>query len=721
MIKKSSAAPIYRLETENTLYALRAVRGERVEHLYYGKKVRSIPFSPYPRNYGFSPNDAEKSPSLSHDIIPAELPGYGAGDFRAEAIRICGKNGSSATDFRLLSARIYEGKPLSATLPHAHGGEGVQTLELTLKDRFSGIRCYLSYSVYPDCDAIVRSARYENTTAHPVTLSSVASLCLDIPVNTGFDLINLPGTYYFERRIERAPIRQGTFSMTSRRGASGHQMNPYFALVSHDADENQGEAFGFNLIYSGSYTNTVELTPHGAVRVLSALGDAAFSYTLARKESFESPEAVLWYSADGIGTLRRNTHRFVKNYLLKQRKMQRAPIVLNTWEGTWFDVNEDLILNYAKAASRNGIEMLVMDDGWFGARTNDKAGLGDWFVNPARFPEGLASTVRKVKDMGLSFGIWIEPEMVNPDSDLYRAHPEYALSVPKAAPSLSRNQLVLDMGNPAVIAYLKETLYATLKDVPIDYFKWDFNRHLSDVYSTVLPPHRQSEAAHRFLLGTYELLGWLRDTFPNAMLETCSGGGGRYDLGMMYYGEQIWTSDNTDPADRIGIQCASLMGYPAPTMSCHVANRENVCEGNPRTLRFRYAVASGGPLGYEFNLAECSEELCASVRAQIEEYKSYAYMVEKGEYYELSSPFASKTYAYFYSFEDGNELLFTALQAKGEDTPLSFRFQTANKQKRYVDLLSGKEYDGAELFRGIRITPDGKDEWSYMLHLKALS
>ncbi len=719
MIRKNARTHIYRVETENTLYALRAVRGERVEHIYYGRKVRNALISPYPHNYGFSPNDKDKTASLSHDIIPAELPGYGAGDYRAEAIRIIDKNGAAATDFRFVKARIYQGKPLSAAMPHARADEAVETLELTLKDRFSGIFAFVSYSAYPEADTIVRSVRYENRTRKSVRLTNTASLCVDFPAGKEFELINLPGTYYFERHIERAPLRQGNYVMTSHRGATGHQMNPYFALVSPDADEKAGECYAFNLIYSGAYTNTVELTPYRALRVLSGLGDHHFSWLLEKGESFETPEATMCYSAKGIGDMRRKTHRFVKNYILKPRKSTRAPIVLNTWEGTWFDVNEKLILDYARAASQNGIEMLVMDDGWFGARVSDKAGLGDWFVNPARFPEGLASTVKKVKDMGLAFGIWIEPEMVNPDSELYRNHPEYALAVPTADPSLSRDQLVLDMGNPEVVAYLKETLGKTLGGVGIDYFKWDFNRHLSDVYSSILPPERQAEAAHRFMLGTYELLAWLRETFPDAMLETCSGGGGRYDLGMMYYGEQIWTSDNTDPAWRVDIQCASLMGYPAPTMSCHVANRENICEGKPRTLRFRYAVAAAGPLGYEFNLSECSEELCASVRAQIEEYKSYAHLPESGNYYELASPYEGRTYAYYYASPNGDELLLTALQAKGDAIPLTFSIEAACEDLTYTDLLSGKEYDGKTLKKGICVCPDGMDEWSLMIHLRA--
>ncbi len=716
MIRKNAKTHIYRIETENTLYALRAVRGERVEHIYYGRKVRNAPISPYPHNYGFSPNDKDKPASLSHDIIPAELPGYGAGDFRAEAIRVTDKTGASATDFRFVSARIYKGKPLSASLPHARADETVETLELTLKDRFSGILAFLSFSAYPETDTVVRSVRYENRTKKSVRLSGVASLCADFPAGSRFDLINLPGTYYFERRIERAPLRQGNFVMTSHRGASGHQMNPYFALVSPEATENAGDCYAFNLIYSGAYTNTVELTPYRAVRVLSGLGDHGFSWLLGRGESFETPEATMCYSPRGIGEVRRKTHRFVKNYILKPRKEARAPIVLNTWEGTWFDVNEELILDYARAASQNGIEMLVMDDGWFGARVSDKAGLGDWFVNEKRFPEGLASTVRRVKEMGLAFGIWIEPEMVNPDSELYRKHPEYALAVPTADPSLSRDQLVLDMGNPEVVAYLKETLGKTLGGVGIDYFKWDFNRHLSDVYSSVLPPERQAEAAHRFMLGTYELLAWLREHFPDAMLETCSGGGGRYDLGMMYYGEQIWTSDNTDPAWRVDIQCASLLGYPAPTMSCHVANRENICEGKPRALRFRYAVAAAGPLGYEFNLAQCSDELCAAVREQIEEYKSYAHLPERGDYYELYSPYASPTYAYYYAL--GDEILLTALQTKGNGAPLTLSLSRADGGAVYTDLLSGKEYEGALLKKGLTVLPDGEDEWSLMMHLK---
>lgn len=720
MITYNKRTHIFRLETEHTTYAFRALRGKRAEHLYYGKKCgRILPMPQLPLNYGFSPNDADTDFLHSHDFTFAEYPGYGAGDFRSPAVRILGKSGTGVTDFRFVGHRIYDGRPVLEGLPFPRGTTDCQTLEICLKDSLNGCKAFLSYTVYPAFDIITRSVTLENAGRSAITVEQPASLSFELP-GRDYEQITLAGSYHTDRfNLERHPLGQGTHRMISRRGASGHQLNPFFALVSPETEEKTGDVYAFNFVYSGGFTNTVEITPHGATRVQIAADDENFAWLLEKGEKLTLPEAVMLYTNRGLGEMRHQMHAFIDTCILPPLPEGTAPLVLNTWEGTWFSIDEEKLLHYADAAKGTGIDTLVMDDGWFGARIGDDAGLGDWFVNRNKFPEGLAHTVRCVKERGLKFGIWIEPEMVNPDSDLYRAHPEYALTVPGKEPALSRKQLVLDMGNTAVIDYLKKSLSETFAGCDIAYFKWDFNRHICDAYSHVLPAKRQRETKFRFMRGTYALLDWLRKTWPNAILETCSGGGGRYDLGMMVYGHQIWTSDNTNPGDRIRIQSASLLAYPARTMSCHVANGENVCEGNPRTMRFRYAVAAAGALGYEFNLALCSDEVVKTVKAQVAEYKTYAHLMQSGRYDEYLSPFTSPLYAYAYLSDDRREILLTALADKA-DTGRYTVYPDADERLSYRDTLSGKVYNGKELRRGLTLCPDGKDEWSMMLHLMAV-
>ena len=735
MIRYNKKTHVYYLETPNTLYALRTVRGERPEHLFFGR-IGTRP-SKFPRpcytKYSFRNYEVGRPMYTSPEILFAEISGYGSGDYRTESVRLAAADGNAYTDLRLVSHRVYAGMTHPTGLPTVRRAEEAETLELTLKDLHSGVRVLLSYTLLPDSDVILRNTRFENKGRRPVRLQKGASLALDISVGE-YDLISLPGDYYHERRVDRAPIRQGIQVMTSRRGASSHQMNPFFAVAARDTDENKGDVYAFNTIYSGSFRNEVECDPSGNLRVLCSMGDESFSWLLGRGEHFDLPTAVMLYSEAGLGTMRRRMHDFVRGHILPPHKMGRAPIVLNTWEGTHFAVNEKCLLDYADAARGRGIELLVMDDGWFGKRLHDRAALGDWYANPDKFPNGLAHLIDEVHARGLSFGIWVEPEMISPDSDLYRAHPEYALRVPGIEPLRSRHQLVLDLGNPEVLDYLKRTYTETFRGCQIDYFKWDMNRHMSDVYSAVLPAARQGEAAHRYMLGLYELLAWWRRTFPSAMLETCSGGGGRFDLGMLAFGETIWASDNTDPIDRILIQRGTLLAYPAAGMSCHIANRGGVCEGNARTLRFRYAVAAVGSFGYEFNLAKCSEELKDSITRLSAEYLSYARLLTNGDYYELVAPradadartYRSKNgplhpradrYAYVFAAKDGSEFLLTALQGVGSVETFTLSVPSADPTATYLDRLSGKKYEGRVLCKGFPVATDGEDEWSFMLHL----
>jgi alpha-galactosidase len=542
------------------------------------------------------------------------------------------------------------------------------------------------------------------------------SLALDIH-RDDLEMISLQGGYYNERVYQRAPLIHGNQRICSRRGSTSHHFNPFFMLADKKTTEEKGEAYGFNFVYSGSYLDEVEVCCTGSTRVLVGLGEENFSYLLEAGESFTSPEAVMTYSTKGVGQVSRNMHKFVRSHILPKEKFENRPVVLNSWEAMYFDINEDVLVDFAREAAKCGMDMLVMDDGWFGARINDKAGLGDWFENKDKFPCGLGAFVDRVKAQGVKFGIWIEPEMINPDSDLYRAHPDWAMATPGYEALLSRNQLVLDMANPEVIAYLKDIFAKTFDGVAVDYFKWDMNRNMSAVYSAALPAERQGEAAYRYMLCVYELFRWFGEHFTGAMIENCSGGGGRYDLGMMKYSTQIWTSDNTHPDQRMYIQYGSSFGYPVSVMSCHVAKLEE-CE-NPRFLDYRFRLAMNGPLGYELNILKASDAAKANMKAQVEEYRKYEKLILEGDFYRLLNPYETDgKYAYYFVNEDNSEILFSFLQNFGDKKPKEYRLKISRALPNvtYIDKISGRSYEGAELNRGITITTDTEDQYGVMFH-----
>jgi alpha-galactosidase len=527
-------------------------------------------------------------------------------------------------------------------------------------------------------------------------------------------MLSFWGGHCKERTYQQAPLHYGAQNVFSRRGGSSHQFNPFIALAETGADENTGRVYGFNFVYSGNFLDEVEVDQTGSTRVQIGLGGENFSWQLKAGETFWSPEAVMTFSTAGIGQMSRNFHAFTRNHILPPEPFDKRPVVLNTWEACYFDIDQQEMLRFADAAAEVGIDMLVMDDGWFGKRNDDRAALGDWWVNPEKFPDGLAPFVDKVKSRGIKFGIWIEPEMVNPDSDLYRAHPDWCIHCPSAPRMLSRNQLVLDMGQEAVRDYLKDTFRKTFDGVALDYFKWDFNRHLSQVASAALPADRQGEAAHRFMLGVYDLYRWFRETYPHTMIENCSGGGGRYDLGMMKYSTMIWTSDNTTPQERIGIQYGSMLGYPAATMSCHVSNHHNLCE-QPKELKYRGEVAMGGALGYELHLPSASEGMKAGIKEQIATYRRYEDLILRGDYYPIHNPFGSNYSAYCYT--DSDRILVSFLQiAPDEGQKVTIPVACAEKGATYRD-VDGMEYTGEELQKGLVALCDGTDHNSRMWYL----
>ena len=700
------------INTKSTTYAFDIVMDRYLYHTYYGKRTRELP-EPAFRSVSFAPYLAGYDESRSPDVFPQECSFYGSGDFRPNALRLS-SDGTGVSDFVYCSHRTFRGRASLDGLPAARADDQTQTLEVTLLDEVSGCRLKLYYTVFSELDIISRYMVIENCGAEGIKIEKCMPLMLDLG-RSDFDMISLYGSHCRELNFQRVALHHGTQSVYSKRGATSHQYNPFIALCDHNAADEKGEVYGFNFVYSGSFLDEVDVDQLGTTRVLIGLGSDCFSYTLGAGESFCSPEALMTYSATGFGTMSRSFHRFVREHIMPPEALVPHPVVLNTWEACYFDIDAEKLIRFAKEAKQTGFDMLVMDDGWFGMRNNDRAGLGDWFENPAKFPNGLADFVGKIRAEGIRFGIWVEPEMVNPDSDLYRAHPEWALRVEGREPLRSRHQLVLDMSNPAVLDYLIARFDETFRGIEIDYFKWDMNRHMSNVGSAVLPADRQGEVFFRYMKGVYRLLDWFAARFPNAVIESCSGGGGRYDLGMMQYGIQIWTSDNTNPYDRTMIQASAMLAYPAATMSCHVSNPH----GDLRSLDYRYKVAVGGMLGYELNILEMSDEVKQTIAAQIAEYRAFEHIVCLGDYYSLAFPTKYPYSAYYYATASAAELLLTVIEKDGcpKGSTKRLKLKKANPDATYVDLRTGKTYRGEELRAGIRVELSGERDQAHLYYL----
>ncbi|MBR2622425.1 MAG: alpha-galactosidase [Clostridia bacterium] len=703
------------INTKHTTYAFEVVMDRYLYHTYYGKRTSVLPEPAY-QLISFAPYIAGYDESRSPDVLPQECSFYGSGDFRPNALRLSG-DGTGVSDFVYHSYRIYKGRTALDGLPAARADEHTQTLEITLKDDVCGCCLKLYYTVFADVDVISRYMVIENVGDGKVKIEKCMPLMLDLG-RSDLDMISLYGSHCRELNYQRVPLHHGTQSVYSKRGASSHQYNPFVALCSHTATQEKGEVYGFNFVYSGSFLDEIDVDQRGHTRVLIGLGSDCFSYTLGCGERFCSPEAIMTYSSAGIGKMTQNMHDFIRAHILPPAALAPHPVVLNTWEACYFDIDEQRLVQFAKQAAQTGFDMLVMDDGWFGMRNHNRAGLGDWYENKQKFPDGLASFVAKIKAEGIKFGIWVEPEMVNPDSELYRAHPEWALRVNGREPLRSRHQLVLDMSNPDVLDYLTEQFDRTFQGIEIDYFKWDMNRHMSNVGSSVLEADKQGEIFFRYMRGVYRLFDWFAARFPNAVIETCSGGGGRYDLGMMQQGIQIWTSDNTNPYDRTMIQASALIAYPAATMSCHVSNPHE----NLRSLDYRYKVAVGGMLGYELNILNMSEEVKREIAAQITQYKSFEHLMRAGNYYCLAAPHAYDYSAYYYAASDGTELLLTVIEKAGNKKTKTKRLKmkAANPAKTYIECQSNAQYSGAELRAGLVIDLACEQDSAHLLHFKAL-
>lgn len=630
---------LFSLETEHTLYQMKADETGVLLHVWYGPKTDTdMSYLIRTANRGFcgNPFDEQERFDYSLDTLPQEYSGNGTGDFRSAALEAECRNGSVSVDWRYTGFNLLKGKVKPAGLPGVRGDAGTEGLEIVLEDRVTGLTARLIYWLFEQYDVIVRSVRIENLGSEPVVLTKAASVCLDLPFGRK-QVMHFHGRHAMERIPERTEIPAGgRLAFESRRGMSSHQSNPFIILCDPDTTERRGGCAGFMLMYSGNHLEEVSADQTGSIRVVCGIHPENFRWKLAPGEVFQTPEAILSFSTEGLNALSRNYHRLILNEVIPPRwRNVRKPVLVNSWEACYFGFDAEKLLKLAQNAAELGMEMLVLDDGWFGCRNDDATSLGDWVCNETKLGCSLKELSEQIHAQGLQFGLWFEPEMVSIKSDLYRMHPEWALADPGRKPMVSRRQLVLDMGREEVQEYLFDRMSSILKDTRIEYVKWDFNRSVANVWSGVLPEDRQGETAHRFMLGTYRLLEKLTEAFPDVMIEGCSGGGGRFDAGILYYCPQIWCSDDTDAIERLEIQKGTSYGYPVSTMGAHVSACPNHQTGRSVPLETRGIVAQAGTFGYELDPAKLTEDEKKTVKEQIAAFHRFEKLIAGGDYFRL--------------------------------------------------------------------------------------
>ena len=658
---------IFKLDTRNTTYVIAVVDDEQfLGHVYYGKKLKEVHLDGLLRIHEnpFVPSRNNRDRVSFLDSFPMEYPAHGLGDYRESCINIRTEKGNVGLALSYVSHKITEGKDGLEGLPASFGKAGeCETLKILCEDKVTGLQVILQYGIFDEADVITRSVKVVNTGKEDLYLTKVYSACLDMD-NKDFEAISLHGSWARERQIETVPVSHGKYSVESIRGESSHQDHPFLALKTKNADQENGEVYAMHFVYSGNFKAQVQSDQFDQVRMTMGIHPEDFTWKLKEGESFQAPETVLVYSAQGLGQMTRIFHDFYRNHLIRSKyKNQKRPILINNWEATYFDFDTDKLIAIAKQASALGIEMLVMDDGWFGNRCDDNRALGDWFVNEEKLKGGLEYLVDEVNKLGMKFGIWFEPEMISPDSDLYRAHPDYAIAIPGREPSLCRNQYVLDLTRKEVRDYAYECVAKILRSANIEYVKWDMNRQLSDIGSLELPADQMGELYHRYVLAVYEMQERMMTEFPHLLLENCSGGGARFDPGMLYYSPQIWCSDDTDAIERLKIQEGTALIYPLSTMGAHVSDCPNHIVGRVTPFETRGYVALAGTFGYELDVTKIPESDREQIPAQVAMYHKYNDLVREGDYYRIAS-YAENHYFDCYGVVSKNkkEALYTYVQ-----------------------------------------------------------
>lgn len=653
---------LFHIQTMSTSYVIMVHNTGHLIQLHYGKRVEDSEhlvelYQNYATELGSS-TLYDTSNKLTLDTVMLEIPTFGKGDYRTPSIELEFNDGSRVSDFTYLNHEIHFTKEHPDGMPHIIEAESpLESLEVSLYDRVKNFEVKLFYTPVPSLDIIVRRVKLINHSGETVIIHKAHSFNLDLN-HSRFKLMTLDGLWIRERQINKGPLRPGTISIDSKKGVSGANHNPFIGLLGPGTNENSGECYGFSLVYSGNFSGNVEVSPYGMTRIQMGISDFDFRWKLETGASFDTPEIAMTYSKDGINRMSQNFHNVINKHLIgKKWQNTPRPVLINNWEATYFDFNMSKLVKLAKVAKEVGVELFVLDDGWFKDRYDDKSSLGDWTYDTKKLPGGLKALSNRLKGIGLEFGIWVEPEMVSINSDLYRAHPEWAIQLKDRTPSLGRNQLVLDMTNPEVVDYLFESLVSVFDSADITYVKWDMNRNFSDLYSNYLDVDQQSEISHRYVLGLYELLERLTKTFPDILFESCSSGGNRFDMGMLYYMPQTWTSDNTDAVERYEIQYGTSIVYPQSTMGAHVSGRPSHQVLRSTPIETRFNVSAFGVLGYELDLTRLSTFDLKVIKKQIEFYKMHRTLFQFGTFYRHESPFEGNCMSWSVVSEDQDKFI----------------------------------------------------------------
>lgn len=693
---------VFNLQTKNTSYIFAVIQDKYLFHMHYGKKVSSVcNVEEYARQFNMNyATEDSTSNGVIGDYLPQEFSTFGSADYRKPTFHAQYENGGTVSKFSYKGYKIYGGKPALSGLPatYAESDSEATTLEIYLKDEYSGLEATLLYTVFEEIDAIARSIQYKNSGKAPVHLKSVLSMSVDF-VDKDFDFVHLPGSWARERMIEKIPLGHAKIEMGSNRGTTSHIRNNFYALSRKNATEDAGDVYGFSLVYSGNFEAGVDVCGQSTARAYIGISSFDFDWTLNEGDTFQTPEAVMVYSDEGFGKMSRIYHKLYRTRLCRGKyRDEERPVLINNWEATYFDFNEEKILKIAEKAKSAGIDLMVLDDGWFGKRNSDNCSLGDWVEDKNKLPDGMGGLAKKVNDMGMKFGLWFEPEMISEDSDLYRAHPDWHIHVSGRPCSLGRRQMVLDLSRKDVCDYIISAVSAMLKKANISYVKWDMNRYISEFGSSKLPADRQGEFAHRYVLGLYHVLEELTKAFPDVLIEGCSGGGGRFDPGMLYYSPQIWTSDDTDAIERMYIQHGTSLVYPSMSMGAHVSAVPNHQVKRVTPISLRGNVAMAGQFGYELDLNKLPEEEFEEVKHQVAFYKSIRETVHQGDMYRIRSPFDYDAQATSWEFISGDKkqavLFYYTMHGKANPTIDFVKLRGLDDTAVYVDAESGKEYTG---------------------------
>ena len=718
--------PYFYLETKHTSYIMRILSNGMLHHVYYGAKIPKEDMGWYQlfQGKGFSPAVTVNGLVSSADLIPQEYPSFGRGDYRCPAFAVETADGRRLNELTYDHHEILEEKPALPGLPSLDVNmEESNSLAVTLKDAACGYEVVLHYTVLEEEDVIARHTEIRNRGKDAVYVRRAASLSLDIE-RDNLEFLSLSGAWGRDRYPNRRPLSPGTTSIESRRGSSSHQLNPFAALASPDATETAGEVYGFSLIYSADFQILTEVSQYGCTRLQAGLNPETFSWKMEAGETFVTPEALMTYSGHGFQEMSHHFHDVCRRHLGRSAARDMVhPIIINSWEAMYFDLSEEKLKQFLADCEGLDIDTFVVDDGWFGRRTDDQSSLGDWFVDEERFPGGLHGVAECCRNAGMKFGIWFEPEMISRDSRLYKAHPDWCIRG-QEEPVECRHQLVLDMSRKEVVDGIYEQMAAFIREYDITYIKWDFNRNLTDNGSFFLPPDRQREHTHRYMLGVYSLMHRLTETFPQVFFEGCSGGGGRFDFGIHYYMPQIWTSDDSDAAERLRIQYGTSYAYPPASMVAHVSACPNHQTGRITPFATRGEVAQMCNYGYELAVGQLASEEKTMIREQVRKHRRLDEMIQRGIFYRLCSPFTGNLCAWQMVSEDQKRSYVMAAFLMAEPNPGGqyLRLQGLRKDGQYKVEPLGITAGGETLMRaGIPVIAPQRDYTAFAFELEWLS